>query len=129
MQRKKTLTPYKAKVPGLTEREKKPLNTFSSDMHCCLRSRAQRVHILVLRFQAPIRGLWISHRGLLSANERTAPLPPSSLAHPCHQLIAARCICTLILVLPMYTYIMYRDFDRESEIFNCALVLSMLFIC
>lgn len=48
MQRKKTLTPYKAKVPGLTEREKKPLNTFFH-LTCVAVSGhgAQRVHILV----------------------------------------------------------------------------------
>ena len=46
--RKKTLTPYKAKVPGLTERERKPVNTFFH-LTCVAVSGdgAQRVHILV----------------------------------------------------------------------------------
>lgn len=38
--------------------------------------------VLQSEFQAPIRRLWDSRRGLLRTNERPAPLPPSSLAHP-----------------------------------------------
>lgn len=46
--RKKTLTPYEAKVPGLTEREKKPLNTFFHVTCVAISGHgAQIVHILV----------------------------------------------------------------------------------
>lgn len=81
--RKKSLTPIQSKSPRTHWKGEETSQHFlSSDMCCFLRSWATGSTYSSLRFQAPIRGLWVSHRGLLRADERTAPLPPSSLAHP-----------------------------------------------